>query len=168
MNSRWRTTKGQLYLFIPLVGVLILMMSLGGIRPALAQNNLPLLNLVGNAVRLEEQLTKKAKLEQLGSPPSSRFKVALKRLSNGKSRGMVKKAAPMDSPLSSKTPVAWLWVMVEVVLAITGFPTASLSSSTPCRTPLKNLGANWVTPMVITSACRLVGRYRTAPTPLFP
>jgi lysophospholipase L1-like esterase len=56
MNSRWRTTKGQLYLFIPLVGVLILMMSLGGIRPALAQNNLPLLNLVGNAVRLEDRL----------------------------------------------------------------------------------------------------------------
>src|ERR671914_1569670 len=56
MNSRWRTAKGQLYLFIPLVGVLILMMSLGGIRPALAQNNLPLLNLVGNAVRLEDRL----------------------------------------------------------------------------------------------------------------
>src|SRR5918999_1502671 len=56
MNSRWRTAKGRLYLFIPLVGLFILMMSLGGIRPALAQNNLPLLNLVGDAVRLEDRL----------------------------------------------------------------------------------------------------------------
>jgi hypothetical protein len=56
MNSRWRTAKGRLYLFIPLVGLLILMMSLGGMRPAVAQNNLPLLNLVGNAVRLEDRL----------------------------------------------------------------------------------------------------------------
>jgi lectin family protein len=31
-------------------------MSLGGMRPAVAQNNLPLLNLVGNAVRLEDRL----------------------------------------------------------------------------------------------------------------
>jgi lysophospholipase L1-like esterase len=56
MNSRWRTTKGHLYLFIPLVGLLILVMSLGGMRPAVAQNNLPLLNLVGNAVLLEDRL----------------------------------------------------------------------------------------------------------------
>jgi hypothetical protein len=56
MNSRWRTTKGRFYLLIPLVGLLILMMSLGGVRPAVAQNNLPLLNLVGNAVRLEDRL----------------------------------------------------------------------------------------------------------------
>src|ERR687895_2595193 len=56
MNSRWRTAKGRLYLFIPLVGLFILMMSLGGIRPAVAQNNLPLLNLIGDAVRLEDRL----------------------------------------------------------------------------------------------------------------
>jgi hypothetical protein len=56
MNSRWRTTKGRFYLLIPLVGLLILTMSLGGVRPAVAQNNLPLLNLVGNAVRLEDRL----------------------------------------------------------------------------------------------------------------
>ena len=56
MNSQWRTAKGRLYLFIPLIGLLILMMSLGGMRPAVAQNNLPLLNLVKNAVRLEDRL----------------------------------------------------------------------------------------------------------------
>src|SRR5919106_6222729 len=56
MNSRWRTTKRPLYLFIPLVGLLILVMSLGGMRPAVAQNNLHLLNLVGNAVLLEDRL----------------------------------------------------------------------------------------------------------------
>jgi Bacterial lectin len=56
MNSRWRTTKGRFYLPIPLVGLLILTMSLGGVRPAVAQNNLPLLNLLGNAVRLEDRL----------------------------------------------------------------------------------------------------------------
>jgi lysophospholipase L1-like esterase len=43
-------------LFISLVGLLILMMSFGGMRSALAQNNLPLLTLVGNAVRLEDRL----------------------------------------------------------------------------------------------------------------
>jgi hypothetical protein len=56
MNSRWRITKGRLYLFIPLAGLLILVMSLGGIRPAVAQNNLPLLNLAGDAVLLEDRL----------------------------------------------------------------------------------------------------------------
>jgi hypothetical protein len=56
MNSRWRTAKGRLYLFIPLVGLLILMMSLGEMRPAVAQNNLPLLNLFGDAVQLEDRL----------------------------------------------------------------------------------------------------------------
>ena len=56
MNSRWRTTKGRLYLFIPLIGPLILMMSLGGMQPAVAQNNLPLLKLIKNAVRLEDRL----------------------------------------------------------------------------------------------------------------
>jgi hypothetical protein len=68
MNSRWRTAKGRLYLFISLVGLLIVMMSLGGIRPAVAQNNLPLLNLVGNAVRLEDRLRLTADQEsQAGS-----------------------------------------------------------------------------------------------------
>jgi lysophospholipase L1-like esterase len=56
VNSRWRTAKGRLYLFISLVGLLILMMSFGGVHPAVAQNNLPPLNLVGNAVRLEDRL----------------------------------------------------------------------------------------------------------------
>jgi hypothetical protein len=56
MNSRWRTTKRRFYLLIPLVSLLILMMSLGGVHTAVAQNNLPLLNLVGNAVRLEDRL----------------------------------------------------------------------------------------------------------------
>jgi hypothetical protein len=56
MNSRWRTTKGGLYLLIPLIGLLILMMSPGGMRPAASQNSLPLLTLVGDAVRLEDRL----------------------------------------------------------------------------------------------------------------
>jgi hypothetical protein len=56
MNSPWRTTKGRLCLFIPLVGLLILMISLSELRPAVAQNNLPLLTLVGDAVRLVDRL----------------------------------------------------------------------------------------------------------------
>jgi hypothetical protein len=56
MNSRWRTTKGGLYLLIPLIGLLILMMGPGGMRPAASQNSLPLLNPVGDAVRLEDRL----------------------------------------------------------------------------------------------------------------
>jgi hypothetical protein len=56
MNRPWRTAKGRLYLFIPLIGLLILMMSLAGMRPAVAQNNLFPLNLVKNAVRLEDRL----------------------------------------------------------------------------------------------------------------
>jgi CHRD domain/Bacterial lectin len=56
MSSLWRITKGRLYLFISLVGLLILMMSLNGMHLAVAQNNLPPLNLVNNAVRLEDRL----------------------------------------------------------------------------------------------------------------
>jgi hypothetical protein len=56
MTSRWRTTKRRFYLLIPLVSLLILMMSLGGVHTAVAQNKLPLLNLVGNAERLEDRL----------------------------------------------------------------------------------------------------------------
>jgi hypothetical protein len=55
MNSRWRTTKGRLYLFIFLVDLLILM-SLNGIQPTGAQNNFPPLTLVGNAVLRENHL----------------------------------------------------------------------------------------------------------------
>jgi hypothetical protein len=56
MNSPWRTTKECLCLFIPLVGLFILMMSLGGMRPAVSQNNLPLLKLIKDAVRFEDRL----------------------------------------------------------------------------------------------------------------
>ena len=56
VDSRWRTAKGRLYLFISLVGLLILMMSFGGMHPTGAQNNLPPLNLAGNAARLEDRL----------------------------------------------------------------------------------------------------------------
>jgi hypothetical protein len=56
VNSRWRTAKGRLYLLISLVGLLILMMSFGGMHPTGAQNNLPPLNLAGNAARLEDRL----------------------------------------------------------------------------------------------------------------
>src|ERR671914_463027 len=56
VDSRWRTAKGRLYLFVSLVGLLILMMSFGGMHPTGAQNNLPLLNLAGNAARLEDRL----------------------------------------------------------------------------------------------------------------
>jgi hypothetical protein len=59
MNSRWRTTwrttKGRLYLFTFLVGLLILM-SLNGIQPIGAQHNFPPLTLVGNAVLRENHL----------------------------------------------------------------------------------------------------------------
>jgi murein DD-endopeptidase MepM/ murein hydrolase activator NlpD len=56
MNSRWRTTKRRLSLFISLVGLLILVVSLGGVRLAGTQNNLPQFSLVNNAVLLEDRL----------------------------------------------------------------------------------------------------------------
>jgi hypothetical protein len=56
MNSRWKMATGRLTAFIPLVGLLILMMSLDGTRTAGMQNNFPLLTLAGDAVLLEDRL----------------------------------------------------------------------------------------------------------------
>jgi hypothetical protein len=173
MNSRWRTTKGQLYLFIPLVGVLILMMSLGGIRPALAQNNLPLLNLVGNAVRLEDRLRLTADQEgQTGAAwlPAKQsvqggFEATFQwQISRNDQEGgadgfafVIQNAANGLALGDGRSGIGY-----------NGIPNSLAVEFDTLQNPLKNLGANWVTPMVITSACRLVGRYRTAPTPLFP
>jgi hypothetical protein len=55
MDNQWKTPTARLMLFISLVGLLILM-SLNEIQPARAQNKLPPLTLVKNAVLLEDRL----------------------------------------------------------------------------------------------------------------
>ena len=54
MDDRRQTLKARLFLFIFLVGLLTLMMSRNEIQPAGAQNNLPPLTLVKNAILLED------------------------------------------------------------------------------------------------------------------
>jgi hypothetical protein len=56
MDDRRETPKARLFLFISLVGLLTLMMSRNEIQPAGAQNNLPPLTLVKNAILLEDRV----------------------------------------------------------------------------------------------------------------
>jgi hypothetical protein len=56
MGNLWKTPKAWLFIFIFQGGLLILLMSLSGARPATAQNALPQFKLVGNSIIHEDRL----------------------------------------------------------------------------------------------------------------